>query len=78
MQNFSPLALKLREKIRDDKLTYCKNATFQTAPYIIKFLLIILAKPPLALCVCSINQGLNDAWRCQGSNDDPQIPSLMP
>jgi len=32
MQNFSHLALKLREEIEDDGHTYCKNAKFQTAP----------------------------------------------
>jgi len=32
MQNFSPLALKLREEIKDDKQMDCKNAKFQTAP----------------------------------------------
>jgi len=30
MQNFSPLALKLREEIEDDRQTYCKNAKFCT------------------------------------------------
>jgi len=29
MQNFSPLALKLREELEDDRQTYCKNAKFQ-------------------------------------------------
>jgi len=33
MQNFSPLALKLREQFEDDVRTYCKNAKFLTAPY---------------------------------------------
>jgi len=33
MQNFSPLALKLRGDIEDDRRTDCKNAKFQTAPY---------------------------------------------
>jgi len=32
MQNFSPLALKLREYFEDDREAYCKNAKFQTAP----------------------------------------------
>jgi len=33
MQNFSPLALKLREEIEVDGGMYCKNAKFQTAPF---------------------------------------------
>jgi len=32
MQNFSPLALKLKEKIEDDEWKYCENAKFQTVP----------------------------------------------
>jgi len=32
MQNFSPLALKLREKIEDGKQVYCKNAKFLKTP----------------------------------------------
>jgi len=32
MQNFSPPALKLREKIMDDGQMYCKNAKFLTTP----------------------------------------------
>jgi len=44
MQNFSSLALKLREEIEDDGRTYCKNAKFQTAPYEIKILLLIFAR----------------------------------
>jgi len=32
MQNFSSLALKLREEIEDDGQTYCKNAKFLTTP----------------------------------------------
>jgi len=38
VQNFSPLAWKLREKFKDDRQTYCKIAKFQTAPYITKIL----------------------------------------
>jgi len=32
MQNFSPLALKLREKKEDDVRANCKNAKFLTTP----------------------------------------------
>jgi len=32
MQNFSPLALKLRERRKDDGQMYCKNAKFLTTP----------------------------------------------
>jgi len=31
VQNFSFLALKLREEIKDNEMTYCKTAKFQTA-----------------------------------------------
>jgi len=32
MQNFSTLALKLREEIEDDGQMHCKNAKFLTSP----------------------------------------------
>jgi len=32
MQNLSPLALKLSEKIEDDRRVYCKNAKFLKTP----------------------------------------------
>jgi len=38
MQNFSPLALKLREDIENDGRMCCKHAKFQTAPYGTKIL----------------------------------------
>jgi len=41
MQNFSSLALKLREEIEDYERTDCKNAKFQTAPYETKIFLLI-------------------------------------
>jgi len=44
MQNFSPLALKLRKKIEDDRRTYCKNAKFQTAIYETKILFQVITK----------------------------------
>jgi len=44
MQNFDPLALKLREEIEDDGQTYCKNAKFQIAHYGAKILLLIFAQ----------------------------------
>jgi len=50
MQNFSSLALKLREEIEDDGRTYCKNAKFQTAPHGTKILFMIFDKLSLELC----------------------------
>jgi len=38
VQNFSLLALKLREAIEDYGQTYCKNAKFPTAHYGTKIL----------------------------------------
>jgi len=49
MENFRPLALKMREQFKDDRLAYCKNAKFQTAPYGTKILLMIFAKLPLKI-----------------------------
>jgi len=43
MQNFSPVALKLREEIEDNGCWYCKNAKFQMAPCGTKILLLIFA-----------------------------------
>jgi len=43
MQNFNPLALKLREQIKDEGRSDCKNAKFQTDLYGTKILLMIFA-----------------------------------
>jgi len=44
MQNFSPLALKLREEFENYAQTYCKNANFLTAPFGTKILLLIFTE----------------------------------
>jgi len=47
MQDFSPLASKLREEIEDDELTSCKIAKIQTDSIGTEILLLIFAKLPL-------------------------------
>jgi len=44
MQNFSNLALKLREKIEDDGRMYCKITKFLKTPYGTKTLFMIFVK----------------------------------
>jgi len=47
MQNFSPLALKLREEIEGYIRTYCKNAKFLSTPRRTKSVLKIFTELPL-------------------------------
>jgi len=65
MQNFSPLALKLREKFEDDGWIYCKNAKFQAAPHGTKInLLFTLMKFPLhnTSCLYSFHDVISCVW----------------